>query len=683
VAALVPGVMAYVEEQGEGQRPERIHVLLPYLTQLFGLMVKKAQIPACWKQAKLSPLYKKGPLLQPDSYRMLAVSGTMYRLYANVVRALVTKWCMARGKIPDTQFGFYPGRSTLHPMFVLRHLIQAARPGRLHAAFIDFKQAYDTIPRSSLWQHLERISMPTCLLNVVKDMYDQDCYVLMDGPKTAHVQPNRGVKQGCPLSPLLFSLYINDIGWLADGVPGARTGSEGVHVSHLLYADDLCLLANDPDQLQDMLDRLHSYAPRKHLVVNTAMSEVVHFNTKNQSSVPEFRLGSVVLPSKDSFCYLGMHFTRRHNMRAAADHAVQPFMAAAQRVRQFLRSHALLGRPDTALWLGKVYVVPAGSYASQIWGTPYLRFSRQFDSAVQTCHLSFLKGVLGTKRSATNWCVLRECGHDPLRFNWFRAAARLYNGMLASNSNLLRQVARADCALRFRAERCWTSEFLAALQELEHGATHVEAVLRGEELCTNVLCADLHKQNKRVWDDVGDLDPREHAQQKKAAYHNWMAVPLPERDSQRVSLPIYLCRLYPRHVVQNVSRFRLRAHHLKVESVHWQPGPVVCDKCSCNEVQDEKHVLFYCRDLRVCALREKYAPLFERVFRPLQHFSSQPLPYLRLHHRVDSVDVVEFLQQQDKHLPYFLSELMDIFNLAGNDQQAEQPNTLAEGHPPL
>ena len=40
-------------------------------------------------------------------------------------------------------------------------MIHAARPGRLHAAVIDFKQAYDTIPRAALWQHLERISMPT------------------------------------------------------------------------------------------------------------------------------------------------------------------------------------------------------------------------------------------------------------------------------------------------------------------------------------------------------------------------------------------------------------------------------------------------------------------------------------------------------------------------------------------
>eukprot|EP00983_Pelagomonas_calceolata_P055075 1143968-Pelagomonas_calceolata.AAC.1 len=159
----------------------------------------------------------------------------MYRMSANVVRSLVTAWCTASKKIQDTQFGFYPGRSTLQPIYILRHLqhaahtLKAGQSSRLHTAFIDFKQAYDTIPSQALWHHLQRIRMPTPLLTIIQNMYESDEHILKDGEKTARVHPNTGVKQ-------------DD---LAEGVQGAVTGTDGVHVTHMLYADDLTIAANE------------------------------------------------------------------------------------------------------------------------------------------------------------------------------------------------------------------------------------------------------------------------------------------------------------------------------------------------------------------------------------------------------------------------------------------------------
>jgi len=92
--------------------------------------------------------------------------------------------------------------------------------------------------------------------------------VLVDGTKQARVRPTRGVKQGCPLSPLLFSLYINDVDCIARDVRGAVTGIADVCMTHMLYADDLSLTANEPGQLQMMLDRLSAYALRKGLIVD-------------------------------------------------------------------------------------------------------------------------------------------------------------------------------------------------------------------------------------------------------------------------------------------------------------------------------------------------------------------------------------------------------------------------------
>jgi len=166
-----------------GRRVDHVNVLVPLIARMFRVFLSKARIPACWKVAKLSPLHKKGALSNPGNYRMIAVSGVMYRIYANVLKDLVTDWCIQKNKVPDTQFGFYPGRSTLHPLFILRHLRHAARKlkprqsPRLHAAFIDFSQAYDTVPRLQLWDHLQRIAMPALLLQAIKEMYQDDEYI--------------------------------------------------------------------------------------------------------------------------------------------------------------------------------------------------------------------------------------------------------------------------------------------------------------------------------------------------------------------------------------------------------------------------------------------------------------------------------------------------------------------------
>eukprot|EP00983_Pelagomonas_calceolata_P010888 352496-Pelagomonas_calceolata.AAC.1 len=65
--------------------------------------------------------------------------------------------------------------------------------------------------------------MPTSFLSIIKDTYDADEHIVTDGEKNAQVYPNTGVRQGCPLSPLLLSLYMNDIDEFAEGVQGAVT----------------------------------------------------------------------------------------------------------------------------------------------------------------------------------------------------------------------------------------------------------------------------------------------------------------------------------------------------------------------------------------------------------------------------------------------------------------------------
>jgi len=87
------------------------------------------------------------------------------------------------------------------------------------------------------------------------------------------------------------------------------------------------------------------------------------------------------------------------NMAKSAEHAARPFFASAYRIRRFVREHALADRPHTSLWLAKTYVIPAGMYGSQVWGTGSLQADREFSSPLSTLHLHSLKGTLGVSEA--------------------------------------------------------------------------------------------------------------------------------------------------------------------------------------------------------------------------------------------------------------------------------------------
>jgi len=73
------------------------------------------------------------------------------------------------------------------------------------------------------------------MLAILKDHHDNE-YTLLDGDKRAYAQPSFKIKRGCPLSPLLFLIYLNDIDCLAEGVQGALTGLPNFRMTHLLFA---------------------------------------------------------------------------------------------------------------------------------------------------------------------------------------------------------------------------------------------------------------------------------------------------------------------------------------------------------------------------------------------------------------------------------------------------------------
>jgi hypothetical protein len=151
-----------------------------------------------------------------------------------------------------------------------------------------------------------------------------------------------------------------------------------------------------------------------------------------------------MLPYTDSFKYLGMMCDKQINPNTAADATRRPFTAGTFRVKEFA----------TRVNMASQDIRYSCWYVSEIWATPYLQQGKEMDSPPQKWLLAVLKRMLGVRDTTPSWCFMRERGLEPLQFNWFRAAMRLYSSLTKSKSYAMKKVLHADMQLSTRPNGC-------------------------------------------------------------------------------------------------------------------------------------------------------------------------------------------------------------------------------------
>ena len=183
------------------------------------------------------------------------------------------------------QAGFRQGRGTADNSFVLDHIICKYRVQHkpVYTAFVDFRKAYDCVQRPVLWKCLESLGVHGHFLDSLKSMYAQvKLQVRSGGAVGMPFESHQGVKQGDPLSPLLFGLLIDRVeAFIEQQLPTVGVHLRDKLIKVLLYADDLVLLAESARDLQLMLTVLHTFSECTGMVVNTKKSEVVVFNNSH------------------------------------------------------------------------------------------------------------------------------------------------------------------------------------------------------------------------------------------------------------------------------------------------------------------------------------------------------------------------------------------------------------------
>ncbi len=107
-------------------------------------------------------------------------------------------------------------------------------------------------------------------MEIIGDIYQDSTFQLMKGKETGSQIPlKKGVKQGCPLSPILFNFAIEGILRGVESLTNVGYSMEEVNLRSLAYADNLCVLGETKEGVQKMLDSISEFTEWAHLTFNT------------------------------------------------------------------------------------------------------------------------------------------------------------------------------------------------------------------------------------------------------------------------------------------------------------------------------------------------------------------------------------------------------------------------------
>ena len=600
-------------------------LLLTPLVMTFNQVLQRG-VPASWCVGVVHPIFKAGDRDDPGNYRGITVVVILAKLYAMVLESRATAWAEDRRCRAKGQAGFRKDFRTTDQLFIIRTILQQAKHSKrkLYCCFVDFRKAFDLVPRESLWQVLERRGMSGRVLSSLQSMYKQDkaCVLTSEGP-TEMFECNIGVKQGCPASPLLFSLYLDELETLledaSEHIDCPRLAQ--LLIAILMFADDIALFSYSPRGLQHQLNILQEFCTARGLKVNVLKTKTMVFESR-RTHTPPFTYAGAAIDQVEMFKYLGttMHATR------GLTAALETLCKAAKRAMFGLHSRCQqlhIHDPIVKCKLFDALVKPILCYGCEVWS---IGGNKAALAELERTEIGFLKMLLGVQTHTSTLHVLAEFGRYPLQLSWQALAEKYLNRMEKMESNrMLKQAFIADCSLPARLS--WTS-LLA-----QHGQLHGHPVSPSTDAATQRPMFSLSVARSH------------HVEQ--------LSQQTSSKASMYRSIKIgYACEPYiqqtsNRHLRRILAQFRTGSHWLNIETGRHRKQDRkdrTCPMCThriinpglppeefdafdsdeeCSDpIEDEHHAIFDCS--AYADAREQYRDLFQIHITTVGDFLNQP-----------------------------------------------------------
>ena len=247
----------------------------------------------------------------------------MSKVYTNILNKRLTLFVESNNILPIEQAGFRENFSTVDHIFTLYSLIhkQFAKNRKLYVAFIDYSKCFDTVNQHAMFNVLERNGIKGDMLESIKSLYSKVVACIRNnGEMSDYFECPNGLKQGCMLSPRLFTIFISEISRVLNATctSGIQFLANFAIIHHLFFADDVILVSDTIQGLQNKLDILEAQSKRLGLTVNLDKTKIMVFRKGGRlSKFEKWFYGGHPIEIVNKYVYLGFVFTTTMSVKSS------------------------------------------------------------------------------------------------------------------------------------------------------------------------------------------------------------------------------------------------------------------------------------------------------------------------------------------------------------------------------
>ena len=384
---------------------------------------EEEKIPQDWKVGTIVPLPKKGDLSICSNWRGITLlsipSKVLCIIMLNRMKSAIDNI------LRDEQSGFRNGRSCTDAIFALRCIIEKCVEYNipLYIHFVDFQKALDSVHRETMWAILATYGIPDKVIRVIKAIYNETrCNVRVGKETTQTFDIKTGVRQGCILSPFLFTIVIDHVlSRQADKGFGVPINDRNIF--DLDFADDIAMLATSNQQLQQSTEELKQNAEKVGLRFNAKKCEVM----STQGNNLDIKLDNETVKNTNSFTYLGSKINNEGRSSEDIRVRIGKANAAFGQMSNFMRSKGVQNK--TKLKIYNATIVPVLLYGSETW-----QMKAKDSQKLNAFHRKCIRKILGISYldKIRNVEVMKKSGMREMtdmirerRLKWFGHVARM------------------------------------------------------------------------------------------------------------------------------------------------------------------------------------------------------------------------------------------------------------------